>query len=380
MIAMPNRYSPNYPILARTDASGRFRAAGAAGDSFWVVAYPDPASGYLPIVEKRSEWPAGAKVLEINFALPRPERSILRGRVVEAGSGRPVTGASVVYQPEPGNPSNHSEYQFNNPVLTDGEGNFALAVLPGKGLLAVEAPTPDFIRVPLISDNSSIARPHGFVRLNLPAGKDKDNNAVQIKLRKGVTLEARIVGPDGRPVEDLVMAWCPELSASQLDNWASPVPFFEGLFRLEGADPDQTYRVFFIQTKRALGAVVKLKYDPKRQVELRLQPAATAKGVVVDHKGRPVKGTQILPWMALTTEDREFTKNDFIDEEKFVIFNAFTMEPLLPSYPAEFRYDKLIPGVRYYVGAGEPFHPIPLLKPGEVLDLGKIVMKQTEGE
>jgi hypothetical protein len=56
------------------------------------------------------------------------------------------------------------------------------------------------------------------------------------------------------------------------------------------------------------------------------------------------------------------------------------MEPLLPSYPAEFRIDKLIPGVRYYVGAGETYHPIPLLKPGEVLDLGKIVMKQTEGE
>ena len=29
----------------------------------------------------------------------------------------------------------------------------------------------------------------------------------------------------------------------------------------------------------------------------------------------------------------------------------FTMEPLLQTYPAEFNYDKLIPGVRYYVGA-----------------------------
>ena len=29
----------------------------------------------------------------------------------------------------------------------------------------------------------------------------------------------------------------------------------------------------------------------------------------------------------------------------------FTMEPLLQTYPAEFNYDTLIPGVRYYVGA-----------------------------
>jgi hypothetical protein len=40
----------------------------------------------------------------------------------------------------------------------------------------------------------------------------------------------------------------------------------------------------------------------------------------------------------------------------------------------------LIPGVRYYVRAGETHHPIPILKRGEVLDLGKIVMKQPAAE
>ena len=248
MIPMGNRSGGNYPVLARTDASGRYRGAGAAADSYWVTAYPDPASGYLAVEKQRNEWPAGSKVLEVNLAVPKPQGSILRGRVVEAGSGRPVAEASVVYQPGPGNPHNRDEYKFRNPVLTDGEGNFALTILPGAGLLAVEAPTPDFIRVPLISDSSSISRPHGFVRLNLSAGKDKDNPPVQITLRKGVRLEARLVGPDGRPVEEMVMGWCPEISASQLDNWPYPVPFYEGLFRLEGADPEQTYRVFFIQT------------------------------------------------------------------------------------------------------------------------------------
>ena len=150
----------------------------------------------------------------------------------------------------------------------------------------------------------------------------------------------------------------------------------DGLFRLEGADPERTYRAFFVEPKRRLGAVVELKYDPKGPVVVRLQPTATAKGVVVDDKGRPVKGTQILLWMARTKEDRELTKDDFYNEGKFLVYNMFTMEPLLPTYPAEFRYDKLIPGVRYYVSAGETHHPIPILKPGEVLDLGKIVMKK----
>jgi hypothetical protein len=131
-----------------------------------------------------------------------------------------------------------------------------------------------------------------------------------------------------------------------IDNGASPVPFIEGVFRLEGADPEQTYRVFFIQAKRRLGAVVELKYDAKGPVEVRLQPAATAKGVVVDPKGQPVKGTQILLEINLTKEDRELTRNDFYDEGKVALYIIFTMDPLLPSYPAEFCYDKLIPGVR----------------------------------
>ena len=37
----------------------------------------------------------------------------------------------------------------------------------------------------------------------------------------------------------------------------------------------------------------------------------------------------------------------------------FTMEPLLPTYPAEFNYDNLIPGVRFYVGAGGTVPPDP---------------------
>jgi hypothetical protein len=138
-MGMGNRQGGNSAISVRTDAAGRYRAAGPAGDSYWVVAYPNPAWGYLPVRKERDEWPLGAKVLEINFALPRPEKSILRGRVVEAGSGRPVAKASVIYQPELDNPHNDDEYEFDNPVLTDGEGNFALTVLPGAGLLAVEA-------------------------------------------------------------------------------------------------------------------------------------------------------------------------------------------------------------------------------------------------
>jgi hypothetical protein len=74
---------------------------------------------------------------------------------------------------------------------------------------------------------------------------------------------------------------------------------------------------------------------------------------------------------------------DILEDGAHALFyNSFLNEPRLQTYPAEFNYDKLIPGVRYYVGVYAnqiwSFHPIPPLKPGEVRDLGKIVTKPQE--
>ena len=66
----------------------------------------------------------------------------------------------------------------------------------------------------------------------------------------------------------------------------------EGRFRLDGADPERTYRAFFLEAKRRLGAVADLKYDPKGPAVVPLQPTATAKGILVDPKGRPLKGAR----------------------------------------------------------------------------------------
>ncbi len=373
-----NRYGGFMAVRTTTDTSGRYRVAGGAGESFWVTAYPDPGSGFIPIEKRQNRWPTGAKALDVNVALPKGR--VVRGRVVQGDQGLPVSGASVVYQPGSSNPHNKNEYHFRSPVLTDSDGKFALTALPGPGLLAVEAPTPDFIRVAITEPGarrSDQAYPHAFARIDLPDGTDKETPTTRLTLQKGVKLEARLIGPDGASA-GLVMGWCQEMMAIQFQNRGSPQPFPDGRFRLDGADPNRTYRVFFIDPKLKLGAVAELKYDPKGPLVVRLQPAATAKGTMVDEKGRPLQRTQILASIDLTKGDRELTRDDFIDDLHAVPYVVFTMEPLLEAYPAEFNYDTLIPGVRYYVLAGEMYHAIAPLKPGEVRDLGKIVVKQNK--
>ena len=271
----------------------------------------------------------------------------MRGRVVQGDRDVPVAGASVIYQPDRSNPQRRNNYSFDNPVLTDGDGRFALAALPGAGLLAVEAPTSEYIRVALPGAGTgpnSQALPHGFARIDLPQGEEPAVPEVRLAIKKGVNLEARLVAPDGSR-GGLVMGWCEEMLASQLQNWGSPQAFVDGWFRLNGADPDRTYRVFLVEPKRKLGRVAELKYDPKGPAVIRLQAAATAKGTVVDRNGRPIKHMQILPVIDLTRGDRELKEKDFYDQSHASFYFMWLMKPLLQTYPAEFIYDALIPGV-----------------------------------
>jgi Carboxypeptidase regulatory-like domain len=361
---------------ATTDASGRYRAAVGGGGSYYVTAYPEPASGRLPLVKPEIPWPAGARELSVDLALPGGR--IVRGTVVEGKQGKPIAGASVVYRPAADNlPDDDDEYDFNNPVLTDQNGKFALTVLPGQGLLGVEAPTGDFIRVEVtglrLDGRSANARPHGFASIDAPADQNKAPADTRITLRRGVKLTARFVGPDGSPI-DTVLGWCSEWLATGLDNAPSPSPIPGGLFELEGADPQRSYRAFFLDPKHSLGAVAELKYDPSGPALVRLKPTATAKGTVVDEQGLLLKNTQIMPWIGLTRDVQELTVEDLGDQSRGMSYASWTREPNPRVSPAEFCFDKLIPGVPYYVNAGFSFHAIGVLQPAEVRDLGKIVV------
>ena len=90
---IPSRMTPHLGgeirVSVKTDASGHYRAAGRAGDTFWVTACPDPASGYLPVQKQNNKWPVGAKVLNVDLALPKGR--IVRGRVVDGKDGNPVS-------------------------------------------------------------------------------------------------------------------------------------------------------------------------------------------------------------------------------------------------------------------------------------------------
>ena len=198
--------------------------------------------------------------MEVNYALDKGR--IVRGQVTDAGTRQPIAGAAVVYQPKRGNPNNTERYDFRDTVLADQDGRFAITTLPGQGSLAVETPDENYMRVVLKDSRRGTAFPQGVAAIEVP--KEGEPKSAAIEVRKGVTLEAKAIGPDGQVVREIT-GFCKGIDAKLIDFWDKGQPFSDGVFRLPGADPNKTYRVYFLQYKRRLGAVGESEIRSERE-------------------------------------------------------------------------------------------------------------------
>ncbi len=383
---IPMRRHGGMVFRGRTGPDGRYRISGHSTDgTYFTTVYPRADSGYLDAKDQHQGWPAGAKALEVNFALEKGR--LVSGRVIDQGSKQPIHGAAVVYQPAPKNSNNDGSHDMRNTVLTDKDGRFAITTLPGGGVLAVEAPDESYIRSPLKKYAYRTVYPHGQLAIDVP--KDGTPPPVEIGLRKGVALEAKIVGPDGQTVKD-VTAMYPGIDAKLIDIWNQGHDFSDGVFRIEGADPERTYRVFFIKPEQRLGAVAELKYDPKTPgpIEFKLQPTATIRGKVVNPDGSPAKGGQVNPFLALGAEKEELSRKDTFDGEKLQFYTNFLGQRNFyfhnnePGSQGEFVFEAMVPGAWFSISASSAGRvaraTTPVLKPGEVHDVGTLTLKEEQ--
>jgi 5-hydroxyisourate hydrolase-like protein (transthyretin family) len=391
------------PFFSRTDADGRYRISGHQAENYRTTVFPTADSGYLGSKHLPQTWPAGAKVLEQDFALDKGR--IVRGRVIDAGTKRPIAGAAVRYQPRGSNPNNRREYDLSNTILTDADGRFAITALPGQGVVAVQTPdetymleqdwqgqraykvvaveTPDktYMRVP----GGPLISAQGVASIDVP--DDGDAKPVEIAVRNGAFLKAKVIGPDGKTVPE-VAASCDGIAPMvMISAWE---PSAKGVFRLAGADPAKTYRVFFIQPDRQLGAVVDLKpdSDSRQPIEVTLHPTAKVHGKVVNENGSPAENVQVQPMIVMgKPEEGEMTRSEILRDTEIYVnmmgqkgMMAYWMKVLQPRPKGEFVVDTLVPGACFYITAGagrrEAYVFVPPLKPGEDRDLGTITLKE----
>ena len=210
----------------------------------------------------------------------------------------------------------------------------------------------------------------------------------EISVRKGITLEAKAVGPDGKIVNELI-GFYEGIDAKLIDKWDQGCPFADGIFRLPGADPARTYRIYLLQPERGMGAVVDLKPDPqaKQPIEVTLLPTAKVHGKVVTAGGSPMQAGQVYPSLVLQPKDGPMTRDE-VFRNTHIYSNILGQKAMVYSYDdrnksgpgGEFVIDTLMPGVHFYImassGSQEAMIPVPPLKPDEDRDLGTITIKE----
>jgi hypothetical protein len=359
-------------------------------DALGLVVTAPEGEPYLSVAQ-RVQWPKGAVKQEIEIKLPRGV--LVRGKVTEAGTSKPVAGACVQFWPRRiDNPNLLPNVitGWHKQEITQADGSFTIAVLPGPGHLMIQGPTPDFIRQEIgyevvYSGRTGGSRlyPDAFVKLDVPAkGEPKE---VSVTLRRGVTVRGKIVGPDGKPVARAIMLH--RLYISHDLGWHFPTEARDGVFEIHGLDPEKTVPVFFLDAESRCGAVVNLSgKQAGQEVTVRLAPCGQATARYVDGNGKPLAGYSTSPDIVISPgrwqHERDERKEGefFADEGSLVNLDRHNYwDRVKTDAKGHVTFPALIPGATYRIGRWEVDRWILqqefTVESGKTVDLGNVVMK-----
>jgi hypothetical protein len=393
------------PTTTVADGEGRFRVNSPSNLPAILIADPPDGQPYLG-TNKSVVWPKGAITHSIDFALPRGV--MMRGNVTEHGSGQPISGAIVMYNPNRATNGGGIFTPTSRPVETRADGSFELPVLPRSGYLTVQAPTEDYVLHELDEGLLIFGQPgiqriysHAFVACDpKPDGNGKEVADVKAALRQGVTVKGQVVGPDGDPVVEIWMLSRIHLNPRYpvLRRWRGNYHGIarNGRFELHGLDPDSEVPVSFFEPKRKLGATVPIsgKRAGGAPIVVKLEPCATATARVVGPGGKPLAGFQNPALISMVVTPGEFSgikarKDGTTLANQDTLTSIDTINYVTPpAADAQGRivFPALIPGSTYRIvdqttartPKGPQLRKEFTAKPGETLDLGAILIEKPQ--
>ncbi len=303
-------------ISDQADAQGRFRlnpyadtpyTSMTTGETlFTVYAYAPDGQPYLGL-QKEITWTKGSVRQTVDFALPRGV--LVRGKVTEAGSGKPVEGCQILYAPLHPAPFDRSYSVLTgewSTVVSREDGTYSIPVPAGPGHLIATKASPEYILSEfgsqMLAGGAGGLRKYAQALVRMDAAQGNDPVDVAISLRRGVTLTGQVVGPDGKPVAEGAMVTRFNVSA-QAGRWGGYlVSLHDGRFLLPGLEPERVYTLLVHDTKHLWGAAIQVsaKATGNEPVTIRLAPSGQIKLRLVDSAGKPVAGYRAALQFVLT--------------------------------------------------------------------------------
>lgn len=391
---------------ATTDADGRYRIEAAPGGGIRVEVFPprDGADGYL--LRGSLVVPGDAVASRADFVLPRGV--VVKGRVIEAGTGRPVAGAVVFHQAhERNNPYfiKGGPNWFNGDeqtAITAADGSYTLAAMPGPGYVLVRAPTTEYLHDEISSVDlrgmwiwpNERNYPDALKKLN-PKPTDGPIE-LDLTVRRGATVRGHVVDSGGQPAGEVVLfsRWYVPIAQMSINNGQGVLPVRGGTFELRSCDPESTAPVFFLDPKKQLGAVIELSGKQAGQdVVVKLQPCGSATVQLVDGQGKPLRAGRRAAHIDVVltpgASPADLTQRAARKNQSPLMADAIYVPNLdheryrtmTTDEQGRMTFPTLIPGAKYRVGVFNQPDRTEIeftVKPGETRDLGKLVIHKVE--
>jgi hypothetical protein len=388
-------------------ADGRYRIEMAPGASVRLEVYPPREGADAYLLRGDLVVPGDSVTSRVDFALPRGV--LVRGRVIEAGTGRPVAGAVVT----------HQAHERNNPyfikgranwfngdeqgAITAADGTFRLGIMPGPGYLLVKGPTADYLHeeIPAVELEGQLIWPnrryYPDALRKLDPKPDGGPVDVELTLRPGAAVRGHLLGPEGEPVRDAVLfsRWYLPLSQMTINIGQGVLPTRGGRFELGGCDPASSAPVFFLDAKNQRGAVVELSGKQEGQdLEVKLQPCGSATVRFVGEGGKPLRpGLRPAHLEVVLTPGASFAdlvrgsaneerRSPLMADAIFVAnLDRARYLDLKTDPEGRITFPTLIPGATYRVEVYN--QPVKTLieftvKPGEAKDLGDLMIRNID--
>ncbi len=287
-----------------TDSKGKYRLDGLPLGRTQAIIRPPPGSKYLggAVIVATA---AGPLVTVQDFTLKAGV--IFRGRAIDERTGKGVPGR-VEYFAYDTNPYLPGSDSLQRPYLRDAipcdvDGRFEIAVLPGKGILGFNA-GPEFPRgvgvdridCPRTDENGDAVEFRTAPKrctassLNLVVPLDPQPDDVELTadltVRSGIEVRGVVLAPDGRPLGGCLII--DDGRTGKRDKIAN------GEFTITGYFPTERRRLTAFHAGQNLAGFYDLSGDRPEKVEIRIRPAATLIGRVLDVEGTPQELADIM--------------------------------------------------------------------------------------
>ncbi len=288
---------PARGVEATTDTQGRYRLAGLTKGSTYRV-YVEPGEGlpYLKATLLASASSPGLEPVTFDIALKRGV--VVRGRVTDKGTGRPVSGFVNAYTfRDNSHVRDFPGYAESSPlyVYLNDDGRYEIVTPPGRGIIACRSDVvryrtgigaltipgydPQRARFETRPDSCHVGNYHVLGAVNLDPRRESATVDLQVDPGRSLTLTA--VDPEGKPIGGTTVAGIAELLSAT--EYAQESPTIE----IHALDPSKPRRVTITHAARKLVGSVYVKGDETGPLTVRLQPWGTITGRVIDDEGRP---------------------------------------------------------------------------------------------